>query len=179
VLLIIDQAYGEFDTQDHSPVFKLLQQQNTVITRTFSKAYCLAGQRLGWGAFPELIAGEVRKLLNPNNVSVVGQAMGIAAMLDQNYLKKVVQQTADIRDTFQQTLQAGSMPTPISYTNFVLLPFKDNQTAINADTALKRAGFIARGMGGYNLSHCLRVTIGTPDVMQTVADELLQLNVEL
>jgi histidinol-phosphate/aromatic aminotransferase/cobyric acid decarboxylase-like protein len=56
VLLVIDQAYAEFDDQGHQGIFALLDHGNTVITRTFSKAYALAGQRVGWGAFPTEIA---------------------------------------------------------------------------------------------------------------------------
>ncbi len=172
ILLIIDQAYAEFDAQNQDNVFALVAQENTIVLRTFSKAYCMAGQRLGWGVFPDHIASEIKKLLNPNNVSIVAQAMGTAAMLDQSYLRYVVDHTATIRDKFRDTL-ALSLATPESHTNFVLVPFADSNEASKADAALKDAGFVARGMGGYGLDHCLRVTMASAEAMQTVAAQLV------
>jgi len=174
VLLIIDQAYAEFDDQNHDSIFALLDRENTVVLRTFSKAYCMAGQRLGWGAFPIGIAAEIKKILNPNNVSIVTQAMGAAAMCDQAYLQHVVSSTSAIRSRLQSTLTAASMPTPESHTNFVLVPFSDSNEAGQADTALKAAGFVVRGMGGYGLGHCLRITMASSDVMDEVAECLIQ-----
>ena len=52
VLLIIDQAYAEFDDQQQRPIFDLVERGDTVVLRTLSKAYCLAGARVGWGLFP-------------------------------------------------------------------------------------------------------------------------------
>jgi len=178
VLLIIDQAYAEFDRQSHDGLFALVNDENTIVLRTFSKAYCMAGQRLGWGAFPEPIAREVRKLLNPNNVSIVSQAMGTAAILDQSYLQQVVDSTANIRSKFQRTLAGATLVTPESHTNFVLVPFTNSTEAGKADTALKNAGFIARGMGGYGLNHCLRVTMASADAMHEVAAQLIHHNKE-
>ncbi len=70
ILLVIDQAYAEFSDREQRPsaMFGLVERGNTVVLRSFSKAYGLAGARVGWGAFPPSIAQEVRKLLNPNNV---------------------------------------------------------------------------------------------------------------
>ena len=178
VLLIIDQAYAEFDNQNHKELFALVEQQNTIILRTFSKAYCMAGLRLGWGIFPEHIATEIRKLLNPNNVTVVAQAMGAAAMQDQSYLVQVVDSTADIRRRFQDTLAAASLATPDSHTNFVLVPFNNLLDAERADLALKDSGFLARGMAGYGLGHCLRFTMAADDVMDAVAAQLVRIKEE-
>ena len=178
VLLIIDQAYAEFDQQNHKSIFALVEQQNTIVLRTFSKAYCMAGLRLGWGVFPEQIAIEVRKLLNPNNVSVVTQAMGASAMQDQAYLQQVIDTTATIRKRFQETLSEASLTTPESHTNFVLVPFNNSTEAGKADVALKENGFLVRGMGGYGLDHCLRVTVASNDVMDAVAALLVWLKQE-
>lgn len=60
VLLAVDQAYGEFDPQDPAPVFGLVDRGDTVVLRTFSKAYALASARVGWGLFPEAIGEELR-----------------------------------------------------------------------------------------------------------------------
>ena len=74
VLLVIDEAYGEFADHLNEPMFDLVDRGNTIVTRTFSKAYGLAGMRVGWGVFPTDIAIELRKVMNPNNISLAGQA---------------------------------------------------------------------------------------------------------
>ena len=173
-LLIIDQAYGEFDNQNHQPLFDLIGQGNTVITRTFSKAYCLAGLRVGWAYAPGAVIGECRKILNPNNISVLSQQAALAAMNDQVYLKRVVEGTAKIRDDFRMRLLQAGLSTPESQTNFVLLPFADRSSAQLIDEALKAKGYVIREMSGYGLAHCLRVTVGTPQQMQDVAEVIVK-----
>jgi len=169
VLLVIDQAYGEFDDQDMVNVFALVDRGDTVITRTFSKAYGMAGSRVGWGLFPKQIQGEVRKLLNPNNVPGVSQAMAAAAVRDQAHMRNVVKETTRIRLDTTDALRDLGFDIPQSHTNFILIPFADDKAATLADAALRREGILLRGMGGYGLAHCLRATIGSADIMQRVA----------
>lgn len=172
VLLVIDQAYGEFDDQDQAPVFALAERGDTVILRTFSKAYGLAGQRIGWGIFPPAIGAEVRKLQNSNNVTIVGLAMAAAALADQAHLHETVARTAALRDRFRAHLVKAGYAVPASRTNFLMIPFADQTAARRTDAELKRAGIIMRGLGGYGLSHCLRATIAPEDVMQRALDVL-------
>ena len=79
ILLVIDEAYGEFADHLGESLFDLVRRGDTVILRTFSKAYGVAGIRVGWGLFPENIASEVRKVMNPNKISVAGQAAAAKA----------------------------------------------------------------------------------------------------
>ncbi|MEM6376239.1 MAG: histidinol-phosphate transaminase, partial [Pseudomonadota bacterium] len=125
IILVVDQAYAEFDTQDARPVFDLVQVSNTVVLRTFSKAYALAGARVGWGLFPNAIAAELRKLLNPNNTSCMSQAMARAAVMDQTHMQSLVSRIADLRGTLQKALSQAGYKCPESHTNFVLIPFAD------------------------------------------------------
>lgn len=175
VLLVVDQAYGEFDDQDHAPVFDLVSRGDTVVLRTFSKAYGLAAARVGWGCFPPEIAGGTRKLLNPNNISCASQDMATAAMHDQAHMRSVVHRTAAIRERFTDRLRGAGLLVPQSHTNFVLIRYPDATMAERADHALRGAGFILRRMGGYGLPTCLRATIGSMDVMDAVADILERL----
>lgn len=169
VLLVVDQAYAEFDAQDPAPVFGLTARGDTVVLRTLSKAYALAGARVGWGLFPAAIAAETRKLLNPNNVSGVSQAMAEAAILDQAHMRASVAEVAAIRDGFAATLRTHGLPCPESHTNFVLIPFADAPAASAADDRLRKAGFLLRRMGGYGLANCLRATVAEGAVMRRVA----------
>ena len=65
-----------------------------MVLRTLSKAYGLAGARVGWGLFPPAVGVEVRKLLNPNNISAASQQIAIAALGDQPYMRATVAETA-------------------------------------------------------------------------------------
>lgn len=172
VLLVVDQAYAEFDSQEPGPVFALTSRGDTVVTRTFSKAHALAGARVGWGIFPTAIAVETRKLLNPNNVSGVSQAMAEAAILDQAHMKDSVSAVAAIRDGFSAVLLANGYPCPESHTNFVLIPFADAERSSEANERLRKSGYLLRSMGGYGLAHCLRATVTEADVMRRVAEVL-------
>jgi histidinol-phosphate aminotransferase len=165
VLLMIDQAYGEFDDQDPQAVFALAGRGDTVVLRSLSKAYGLAGARIGWGLFAPPVAAQVRKMQNSNQVSTVSLAMAVAAVEDQAYMRATVAHTSGICDRFAQGLRAVGYQVPESRTNFVLVRFADAAAAAAADGALRGADLIVRGMAGYGLTDCLRITIGPPDVM--------------
>ena len=165
VLLVIDQAYGEFDDQDPQPVFALVARGDTVVLRSLSKAYGLAGARVGWGLFPPEVAAEVGKLQNSNQVTTPSLAMAVAAIEDQAYMRETVARTAAIRDRFAQDLRAAGYGVPESRTNFVLIRFPDGAATLTADAALRDAGIIVRSLGGYGLTDCLRATVGPQDMM--------------
>lgn len=165
ILLVIDQAYGEFDDQDQQPIFALVARGDTVVLRTLSKAYGLAGARVGWGLFPPAVAAEIRKLQNSNQVTTASLAMAVAAVLDQAYMRETVARTAAIRDGFAQGLRAAGYDVPESRTNFVLIRFPDAAAAAAADTVLRDAGIIVRSLGGYGLTECLRATVGPQEMM--------------
>ncbi|HCE72922.1 MAG TPA: aminotransferase class I/II, partial [Ruegeria sp.] len=93
-LLVIDEAYGEFADHLGEAMFDLVGRCDTVVLRTFSKAYGLAGMRVGWGLFPPEIARELRKVMNPNNIAVAGQLAATAALADQDYMVETCRQTA-------------------------------------------------------------------------------------
>ncbi len=172
ILLIIDEAYGEFADHLNEPLFDLVAGGDTVILRTFSKAYGLAGMRVGWGHFPHGIAQAVRCVMNPNNVSSCGQAAAHAAVLDHDYMVSTCTKTAAQRELFCSRLRAGGFDIAESHTNFVLIRFKDAQAAQRADEALRAEGVILRAQGGAGLAHCLRATVGAAADMDKAASVL-------
>ena len=169
VMLVVDEAYGEFADGLDAGVFELVERGNTAVLRTFSKAYGCAGLRVGWGVFPPGIASEMRKILNPNNVSTLSQAIATAAMRDQEYMRETVRETAKIRDRFIARMRSIGMTVPQSHTNFALLVFSSAEDAQAADEALRADGIAMRGMGGYGLSHCLRATVADEAAMERTA----------
>lgn len=169
VLLVIDEAYGEFADHLDESMFDLVARGDTVVLRTFSKAYGLAGMRVGWGLFPSAVAGEIRKLLNPNNISAPGQAAARAAMIDQAYMRGTCRQTADIRDNFAARIRAMGLFVPPSHTNFVLLRFPSAIAAAQAEASLRSKGVLLRAQGGAGLPDCLRATVGRQRDMEKAA----------
>lgn len=169
VMLVIDEAYGEFADGLEEGTFDLVAHGNTAVLRTFSKAYGCAGLRVGWGVFPPAVASEMRKILNPNNISGVSQAAAAAAMRDQAYMHQTVRDTAAIRDRFAERMRGVGLGVPDSRTNFCLLVFDSPESALAADNALRTDGIAMRGMGGYGLAQCLRATIADGAIMQRAA----------
>jgi len=142
------------------------------VLRTLSKAYGLAGLRVGWGLFPAAIGREVRKLVNSNNVTSVALAMATAALRDRAYVSDVVGRTAVIRDRLAGQLRDAGFEVPSSFTNFVLVRFSGEAEAALADERLRADGLIARKVAGYGLRDCLRITIGPEDEMARVGHVL-------
>jgi len=172
ILLVIDEAYGEFADAPGETMFDLVARGDTVVLRTFSKAYGLAGMRVGWGLFPAAVAAEVRKVLNPNNLAAPSQAAATAAMRDQAHMRKIRDQTATRRDRFAAALRQLGLAVPGSHTNFVLARFDSAAAAASAVAALRAEGVLTRAMGGYGLPDCLRITIGGQDEMDRARDLL-------
>jgi histidinol-phosphate aminotransferase len=172
ILLIVDEAYGEFADYLGERAFDLSDVGNTVVLRTFSKAYGLAGARVGWGVFPPDVAAEVRKMLNPNGVSGAAQAAALAALCDQPYMRETVRLTSTARDTAIARLNAAGFRVLTSFTNFLLIDFGTAEAAQAADAALRGEGIFLRPQGGAGLPHTLRLTIGPEEAMAAVLTAL-------
>lgn len=173
-LLVIDEAYGEFTDHLGEPMFDLVERGDTVVLRSFSKAYGLAGLRVGWGLFPDAIAAEVRKAMNPNNISLAGQAAATAAVADQAYMRETCALTGTLRDGFIHRLRHAGFAVADSFTNFALVRFDSDDAARKADAVLRAHGIIARAQHGVGLPDSLRVTIGTAEDLELAAELLEQ-----
>ncbi len=158
VVVLVDEAYREFtDPALGDPITELLgDHSNVIVTRTFSKAYALAGLRVGYAiADPEIIA-TVDKCLAPFNVNGLGQAAALAALgaLDE-FQARVTGLVAE-RNRVAATLRESGWELPESQANFVFLP-----TGARTDDiymGLERRGVVVRPFSGVGM----RVTIGTP-----------------
>ena len=176
VLLVIDSAYAEYiDMAHYSAGGDLVERfDNVVMLRTFSKIYGLGGVRLGWSYCPESVASVLHRVRSPFNVSAPAQAAGIAALEDTEHLKRNQQSNASTLPWFRGRLNEMGLTTQQSYGNFVLPHFNPAQ-GLDADVArtyLKDRGILVRQMGAYGLDEYLRITIGTQEEMQLVADAL-------
>ena len=173
VLLLVDEAYAEFaDAGFHEPVFDLANLGNTVITRTFSKIYGLAGMRVGWGYFPDAIRDQVRKVQNPGGVSLLSQVAARAAMEDQEGMRHSTRLIAEQREYLSAKMSNLGLTVVPSQTNFILVDFVTPENAKSAFEYLRSHGLVVRPMGGYGLPACLRISIGTGEQMQLTASTL-------
>ncbi|MDJ1017563.1 MAG: histidinol-phosphate transaminase [Paracoccaceae bacterium] len=177
-LLIIDEAYGEFSDGDGEAAFCMVEDGGVAVLRTLSKAYGLAGFRVGWGFFPSEIAGEVRKVMNPNNISATSQAAAAEAVRDQVYMRETCAMTAAIRDDARDRLIAGGFLVEESRTNFLLIQFDAQTKAESADRALRKQGVFLRGQSAAGLGHALRMTIGPHEATDAAVNALLEWNEE-
>ena len=172
-ILVIDEAYAEFVEPDkYQACFDITDRGNAVVLRTFSKIYGLAGMRIGWGYFPAAIASLLRVVQQPNGVTAPSQAAATAAVENQLHVEALRGRTIATRDDFIESLRAiGLHPLP-SQGNFVLLRFGSPAQASDADRHLRSDGIFVRGMSGYGLFDCLRITLGTEVQMQRVLGSL-------
>lgn len=168
VVVVVDEAYAEFvDAPDWASALALQPRYpNLVVTRTFSKAYALAGLRVGFAiAHPGLIA-VLERVRESFNVNSPGLAAAEAALGDEEHLRWVVARNREQREALADALRARGLRVFPSQTNFLLTQFVEpgeEARVARIDAALIDRGVVLRPMGGYGLGHCLRITVGTPD----------------
>ena len=170
--LMLDEAYGEFAPEGTLPP---LDVENPAVLRfrTFSKAYGMAGMRLGYCIGHRDLIRAFDKIRNHFGVTRMGQAAGIAALADQAHLESVVVQVAAARDEIAAIARAnGLMPLP-SATNFVAVDCgRDGDYAKRVLDALVAAGVFVRMPGVAPLNRCIRITAGTESDLRILAEEL-------
>jgi histidinol-phosphate aminotransferase len=174
VLLVLDQAYAEYldESDDDGGLALAGARRNVLVTRTFSKIYGLAGERIGWATgHPDLI-GQLNRIRGPFNVNNHGQAAAVAALGDQAFVARSRTENARVRASFTEAMAAlgnhGIRPLP-SKGNFVLVLFEGGLAAGDALAGLADAGYSVRHLPGQGLAHGLRVTIGTAEQMDAIA----------
>ena len=153
-LALVDEAYVEF--ADSESVVDLVNERDDVaILRTFSKAYGLAGLRLGYAVVPAPWADAYARVNTPFAASEIACRAGLAALDDDDHIEKTVETAAWAREYIRETIEC---PTWDSGGNFVLCEVGDG--AAIADAA-QREGIIVRDTTSFGLSECIRITCGT------------------
>jgi len=162
VVVVLDEAYHEYlpDQVQFASVRWLTQFPNLVITRTFSKAYGLAGLRVGFAlAHPE-VADLMNRVRQPFNVSSLAQAAARAALDDRDFVHKSVELNRNgMRQIIDGLARLGLEHIP-SFGNFV--SFQPGAAAAQVYQRLLRQGVIVRPIAMYGLPAHLRVSIGLP-----------------
>lgn len=161
VVVVLDEAYNEYLAPELrvDSVELVRQFSNLVVSRSFSKAYGLAGLRVGYGlAQPELTA-LLARVRQPFNVNTLAQAAAIAAFQDEQFLQETARINAQGKDQLQSAFSALGLEFVPSYANFVLVRVGD---AAEVNQALLKLGVIVRPVAADGLPEWLRVSIGLP-----------------
>jgi histidinol-phosphate aminotransferase len=160
-LVVLDEAYFEYtrglDLQDG--ICWLADFPNLVVVRTFSKAYGLAGVRVGYAVSHPSVADMLNRVRQAFNVSTVGLAGAAAALEDVEHLERVVRLAEGERSRVAGRLAGMGTPVLPSAANFLLLHVGADARA--RFDALLRRGIIVRPVANYQLPEHLRVTLGT------------------
>jgi len=180
VLLVIDQAYGEYlAPEDEDGALALADNAaNVLVTRTFSKIYGLAGERIGWATGDAALVDTLNRIRGPFNVSSTGQAMALAGLADQEWVERSRLHNAAERARFVSAIEAlgnhGLRPLP-SEANFVLILFEGRLSAEAAYNGLAERGYIVRWLPNQGLPQALRITIGSAAQMDDIARGLREM----
>lgn len=160
-ILVLDEAYYEFQTEpEYRDSIPLLETYpNLVITRTFSKAYGLAGLRLGYAIANPAITSILHRAMLPFTVNIAALTGGLAALEDQNFVQNSIQ----VVEQGKKQLKQGLLQLQISHLplhgNFITMHCGGDASALYQ--ALQQYGIIVRPLHPYGLNQYLRVSIGT------------------
>lgn len=160
LLVVFDEAYNEYvRAADYSSAQKFVGKNYQVaVIRTLSKAYGLAGLRVGvLAADPEVI-DLVNRVRNPFNINSLAQVASVAALQDETYLRQSVELTWMGLDYFYRELEKMGLPYIPSQGNFVLFDTKRNVVEVNE--SLLKKGIILRPVMNYGLNTYLRMSVG-------------------
>lgn len=163
VLVVLDEAYAEFAEEKNFPdsLTVIKNYPNVIVLRTFSKAYGLAGLRVGYGfAQPEIIRYLTRVKL-PFNVNSLAQAAAAAALGDKRFLAKTLKNNSDGKKYLYGELQELGFNYKKTEANFVFIDLK--KPADDLFMALLKQGVIIRPLNSFGLPEAVRVSIGTKE----------------
>ncbi len=165
VLLVLDGAYAEYVRRNDygSGLDLVLEADNVVMTRTFSKIHGLAALRIGWMVAPAHVADAVNRIRGPFNLSAAAIRAGAAAIQDDAHVAAAVAHNDAWLARLTEEVRALGLAVTPSVANFVLVHFPDapGRSAAAADAFLTGRGVITRRVAAYGLPDCLRVTVGS------------------
>ncbi len=179
IVVVIDTAYAEFaDAQDYDYGFNLVDNfENVLITRTFSKAYSLAGIRLGWGYGSKKLINILKRLRPPFNITPGAIAAGIEALKDKEHLQNVIVHNKKVKGWFISELNNIGLKAYDTQTNFVfvIVPEKNNLNALKVNEFLLSNGIAVRYLESYGLKNAIRITLGTKEELNKTLSTIKKL----
>ena len=161
VLAVFDEAYFEFMSDETKPdLIKEIQKgrENVVVLRTFSKAYGLAGLRIGYAVAHEKLIGLLNRVRQPFNVNAMALAAAFAALDDEKHLEKTRKTNFQGLELFMDGFRKLGLDYVPSYANFILVKTGNGRQVFGE---LQKKKVIVRPMDGYGLPEWIRITVGT------------------
>ena len=155
--VVLDQAYFEYLNIDDLAISWLNEFENLIISRTFSKAYGLAGLRVGYSICSDTIADYINRVREPFNVNHTAKMAAIAALGDDEYLSDSVKMHSDGYNQLVSGFEAFGLIYIPSFANFIAVEFDD---AMGIYNSLLKEGVIVRPV---EMKAYLRISIGTPN----------------
>lgn len=179
VILVLDEAYREYlpPHLQPDPLRHILEGRYLLALRTFSKAYGLAGLRVGYGVGPQEMMEILHRVRQPFNVNMLAQRAALAALDDSAHLEKTLRTAEMGRESLQSRLEELGLAYVPTVTNFILVNVGLEGAAVAS--ALFRRGIIVRSMEGYGLPTYIRLTIGTSQENNRAVDALGALLAEM
>lgn len=172
VLLVVDEAYVEYaNAPDYESAAALVETTpNTVILRTFSKAYGLPALRIGFGYMPEAIADALNRVRGPFNLTSAAIAVGAAAVADQEFIQQSIKHNTTWRTWLTDEVTALGFEVVPSQGNFILMRCGIGEAphAPEVISRLASRGIIIRSTANYGLEDYVRITIGTQEECRAV-----------
>lgn len=165
IVVVLDEAYNEYLAveQQYDSIAWVKQYPNLLVSRTLSKAYGLAGLRVGFGIAQPAITDLLNRIRQPFNVNSLAQAAAVAALNDAAFLRKSAKLNADGYRQLTQAFDTMELKYVPSYGNFVLVKVgHDDSAGARVNLALLKQGVIVRPVGNYGLPQWLRISIGLP-----------------
>lgn len=166
VVVVLDEAYNEYLAPElqYDSIAWVKRYPNLLVSRTLSKAYGLAGLRIGLGIGQPAITDLLNRIRQPFNVNSLAQAAAVAALSDSAFLQKSAKLNADGYRQLTQAFDAMGLEYVPSHGNFVLVRVgTDDDAGARVNLALLKRGVIVRPVGNYGLPQWLRVSIGLPE----------------
>ncbi|MEH6436765.1 histidinol-phosphate transaminase [Massilia sp. DD77] len=165
VIVVLDEAYNEYLAPEHQ--FESSQwvrkYPNLIVSRTFSKAYGLAGLRVGYAIAQPQVTDLMNRIRQPFNVNSLAQAAAVAALNDKDFLDKGARNNAEGYKQMTAAFDELGLEYVPSFGNFVLVKVgKDDGAGARVNVALLKQGVIVRPVGNYGLPQWLRISIGLP-----------------
>ncbi|MEE9190091.1 MAG: aminotransferase class I/II-fold pyridoxal phosphate-dependent enzyme, partial [Candidatus Neomarinimicrobiota bacterium] len=163
VLIILDEAYFEFcKDRDQFPDSMTYRYDNVITLRTFSKAYGLAGLRIGYGFAHDELIRNLLKVKVPFEPSYLAQVAGFTALDDFDFLEKTISVTREGKEYFQKELKKLKIKTNPSATNFITTIWGSDEQATSVNKRMLKKGVILRHLTAFGWPDCIRISIGLP-----------------
>ena len=179
ILLVLDWAYAEYleDGFSDAAARMVEENNNVVMTRTFSKLHGLAGLRLGWAYCPPEILTTLASIRGPFSVNQAAVLAGIAGVQDIEFQAKSFVHNRKWMAVLPDFLAQLGLEVLPSQTNFILMRFDPEKgvTATEAEQFFSSRNILLRAMGTYGLNDYLRMSIGTNEEMEIVKDAFIAL----